>query len=265
MGPHHERRRRWLVPEVVQTSAVDCGPAALKCLLEGFHRSVSYGRLRELCQTDVDGTSIDTLEEVALQFGLDAEQVLVPADPLWLSRDESLPAITITRQPDGATHFIVLWRRHAGLLQGMDPASGRVFLSPGRLPHQLYRHTTRVPALRWREWAASEGFLCPLEARLASLGAARTLRRAWLREGLDDTQWNTLAALDASARMVESLVLAGGPRRGRQAVRALEVFWRGAGDEASPIPEVFWSVHPAMDLEPTGPCSLLVTGAVWLR
>jgi hypothetical protein len=26
-------RRRWLAPEVVQTSAMDCGPAALKCLL----------------------------------------------------------------------------------------------------------------------------------------------------------------------------------------------------------------------------------------
>ena len=29
-------RRRLLVPEVVQTSAMDCGPAALTCLLEGF-------------------------------------------------------------------------------------------------------------------------------------------------------------------------------------------------------------------------------------
>ena len=28
--------RRWLVPEVVQTSAMDCGPASLKALLEGF-------------------------------------------------------------------------------------------------------------------------------------------------------------------------------------------------------------------------------------
>jgi len=33
--------RRWQAPEVVQTSAMDCGPAALKCLLEGFHVRVS--------------------------------------------------------------------------------------------------------------------------------------------------------------------------------------------------------------------------------
>ena len=39
--------RRFFVPEVVQTSAMDCGPASLKAMLEGFGVSVSYGRLRE--------------------------------------------------------------------------------------------------------------------------------------------------------------------------------------------------------------------------
>ena len=52
--------QRFLIPEVVQTSAMDCGPAALKAILEGFGIPVSYGRLREACQTDVDGTSINT-------------------------------------------------------------------------------------------------------------------------------------------------------------------------------------------------------------
>ena len=65
MPAHFSPRRRLLVPEVVQTSAMDCGPACLKALLEGFGITVSYGRLREACQTDVDGTSIDTLEVVA--------------------------------------------------------------------------------------------------------------------------------------------------------------------------------------------------------
>ena len=69
-----------LVPEVVQTSNMDCGPAALKSLLEGFGIPVNYGRLREACQTGVDGTSIDTIEEVANQLGLQAEQIVLPAD-----------------------------------------------------------------------------------------------------------------------------------------------------------------------------------------
>ena len=73
--------KRLIVPEVVQTSAMDCGPACLSSLLQGFDIRVSYERLREACQTDVDGTSIDTLEEVAIQLELEAEQIMVPIGP----------------------------------------------------------------------------------------------------------------------------------------------------------------------------------------
>ena len=83
--------RRLLVPEVVQISAMDCGPASLKCLLEGYGISVSYGRLREACQTDVDGTSINTMEEVAVQLGLVAEQIMLPVDHLLLPETRALP------------------------------------------------------------------------------------------------------------------------------------------------------------------------------
>src|SRR5262245_6499399 len=117
--------RTLLAPEVVQTSAMDCGPAALKCLLEGFGVRVSSGRLREACQTDVDGTSIDTLEEIAAQLGLEAEQVMVPEDHLLLPGVAPMPALVVVRQPNGTTHFVVVWRRHGPLVQVMDPATGR--------------------------------------------------------------------------------------------------------------------------------------------
>ncbi|MEI7611111.1 MAG: cysteine peptidase family C39 domain-containing protein, partial [Rhodospirillaceae bacterium] len=73
-------RRRRLVPEVVQTSAMDCGPAALKALLAGFDVAVSYDGLRDACQTDVDGSSIDRLERLACDHGLAAEQIMLPAE-----------------------------------------------------------------------------------------------------------------------------------------------------------------------------------------
>ena len=98
-------RRRLLAPEVIQTSAMDCGPAALKCLLEGFGVPVSYGRLREACQTSVDGTSIDTLESLARTVGLDAEQVMMPVDHLLLPESEALPAIVVVRLPSGLIEF----------------------------------------------------------------------------------------------------------------------------------------------------------------
>ncbi len=95
--------RRRIVPEIVQTSAMDCGPAALKSLLEGFGIRASYGRLREACQTHLDGTSIDTIEEVAKQLGLDPEQVMVPVDHLMLPEARCLPAMVVVRLPGGDT------------------------------------------------------------------------------------------------------------------------------------------------------------------
>ena len=124
-------RWRLFVPEVVQTSAMDCGPAVLKALLEGFGIRASYGRLREACQTDVDGTSIDVLEEVAGRLGLVAEQVMIPVDHLLVAEAAALPAILIVRLPNGLTHFVLVWRRHGPLVQVMDPAVGRRWVIAG--------------------------------------------------------------------------------------------------------------------------------------
>jgi ATP-binding cassette subfamily B protein len=46
---------RRIVPETIQTSGMDCGPASLRSLMAGFGMQVSYGGLREACRTDVDG------------------------------------------------------------------------------------------------------------------------------------------------------------------------------------------------------------------
>jgi ABC-type bacteriocin/lantibiotic exporter with double-glycine peptidase domain len=148
-------RRRIFVPEVVQTSAMDCGPASLKCLAEGFGIPVSYGRLREACQTDVDGTSIDTMEEVAVQLGLQAEQVMAPADFVLLPEANLLPAIAIVLRASKVTHFVVAWRRYGRLLQVMDPAIGRQWEPKAQFLASLYIHTLPVSAKGWREpWTA---------------------------------------------------------------------------------------------------------------
>src|SRR3954452_15994316 len=104
---------------------MDCGPASLKSLLEGFRISVSYGRLREACQTDVDGTSIDVIEEVAQKLGLVAEQVMLPLDHVLLAETDALPALIVWRNPDGAPHFVVVWRRMGNRIMVMDPSMGR--------------------------------------------------------------------------------------------------------------------------------------------
>ncbi len=240
------RIRSWLVPEVVQTSAMDCGPAVLKCLLAGYGIHIHYGRLREACQTDLDGTSIDTLEEVAGRLGLLAEQVMLPPDQVLLPELHALPAILILKLPDGATHFVLVWRRLGPLVQVMDPATGRRWMSCRQLTSQMYVHRQRVPADAWREWAESEEFQAALRRRLQRLGLGRHARPL-LNQALEQSGWRPIARLDAAARVVESLVRSGGLSRGAaatQALRSLVDLDGVAQGEPSILPERFWSVLP---------------------
>jgi ABC-type bacteriocin/lantibiotic exporter with double-glycine peptidase domain len=246
-----------LAPEVVQTSAMDCGPAALKCLLEGFRIPVSYGRLREACQTDVDGTSIDTIEEVAQQLGLEAQQIMVPLDHLFLRGAQVLPAIIVVQLPGGLTHFVVAWRHHGGFLQVMDPATGRRWLGCQQFLNEVYVHTQPVPAPQWREWASSEEFLSGLRRRLSNLGLSPGSLYKCCEAAHTDPGWRSLAALDAATRMLEAIVCARGLRRGRQAARVLERFLI----HPETIPSNYWSVLSTSP-SPSSEEQLLLRGAV---
>src|SRR6185295_8958994 len=247
---------------------MDCGPASLKCLLEGFGVGASYGRLREACQTDVDGTSIDTMEEVAAQLGLDAEQVMVPADHLLAPAARALPAIVVVRHPSGLTHFVVVWRRHGPFFQVMDPASGRRWMRAELLSGELYQHRMAVPAAAWREWAGSADFLDVQRAFLAELRVPLSDTEEILAEALADTGWRSLAALDACVRMVRSLVASGGLGRGGEAGRLLRSLLsrcREAADSAEPaVPAAWWSVRPGPANE-DGEEQVLFRGAVLVR
>ena len=244
--------RRWLVPEVVQTSATDCGPAALKCLLEGFGIPVSYGRLREACQTDVDGTSIDTMEEIAVQLGLEAEQIMVPPDYLLLEETKALPAIAIVGLPTGMTHFVLVWRKHGPLVQAMDPAAGRRWLRRERLLSTLHMHTQLAPLDVWREWATSEKLLKPLSRKLSDLGCASSQALRLTERAAAENGWRPLAALEASVRTVEALVHSRSLRRGSEASNLVDRLFEEsqATDRAkSVIPSHFWSVEEAPSAE----------------
>jgi len=255
------KNQRFLAVEVVQTSAMDCGPAALKSILEGFGIPVSLGRLREACQTDVDGTSINTIEDLAVQLGLNAEQVMLPADHLILEEAQALPAIVVVRLPSGFTHFLVAWNRFGPWLQLMDPASGRRWVTWENFQKEIYIHTFPVPAMAWREWAGSDGFQKPLRRRMLNLKIDESEIENLFADALQDDSWRSLAALDAATRMVESIVHSHGLREGRQAGHVLERFYqlnrsgppseeeahdeRVYGIQHLAIPAMYWSVTPA--------------------
>ncbi|MFL5358499.1 ATP-binding cassette domain-containing protein [Archangium sp.] len=237
---------RFLIPEVIQTSAMDCGPAALKALLGGFGVPVSYGRLREACQTDVDGTSVDVLEELASKMGLEAEQSMLPRDHLLFDETRALPALMVVRRANGNLHFVVVWRKWGRFIQIMDPAVGRQWISEASLLDQLFVHATPVPAEAFREWAGTEEFLVGLRRRLSALVEEPVSERL-AAEALEDSTWKGLACLDATVRLVETLVEGGGVQRGESAVGFIEQLLRevltavdeGRAEEL--IPSAYWT------------------------
>jgi ABC-type bacteriocin/lantibiotic exporter with double-glycine peptidase domain len=235
--------RRYFVPEVIQTSAMDCGPAALKALFGGFDRYLSYGRLREACQTDVDGTSIDTLESIAQQLGLSATQSMLPADLLLLKTTACLPAVIVVVLPDGYTHLVVVWRIHGPWLQVMDPASGRVWLPRRRFLESLYIHEQAVPAAACADWCASPVFTAGLEQRMRALELPPEL-------------WSDRAHQDAALRLGGALREAGRLRPGTDAAKFLAL----CAAHPEEIPPKYWAIRGSAQ----DPDQKILRGAVLL-
>ena len=262
------KERRLLAVEVVQSSSMDCGPAALKCLLEGYHVPISFGRLREACQTDVDGTSIDTIEEVAQDLGLIAQQALIPADHVTLPSADVLPTLIVVGRA-GSLHFVVAWRRHGRWVQLMDPAVGRRWISLRQFRADIHEHTVTVDVQDWFDWAVTDEFLTPVRARLGLIGVGAAAVDELVADALAGSHWHPIATLDAAIRLVQSLIDTKGIRAGAEAERVL----RSLVDEAresyragrkSLIPTPFWSVTPADPASPGGG-QLNVKGAVLLQ
>lgn len=239
-------KRPWLAPEVIQSSAMDCGPAALACLFRGLGIGVRYGDLRTACATDVDGTSIDTLELLANAHGLRAEQVMLPLDHLPLPHAVALPAVIVTRQPLGGTHFVVVWSATRSFVQLMDPSVGRRVVRWERFREEIYVHEAAVPLPAWRAWAGSESFLGPLRQRLRALSipSAELLTRA-----LAEPNPQLLMHLDAATRMVATLCRSGAVRAGAQSTVLLNALLTEAGASAPgsgpAIPAEFYTARLA--------------------
>jgi ABC-type bacteriocin/lantibiotic exporter with double-glycine peptidase domain len=205
-------KRAWLAPEVIQVSQMDCGPSCLKSLLDAYRISVHYGRLREACQTDVDGTSINTLEELACELGLDAQQVLVPFNQFELPEAAITPCILVTKLPNGLTHFIIVWRSLGPWVQIMDPSSGRQWISWKKLIATAYHHRMPLEKDLWLNWASSDDFKQASQRRLRKLGIAESEITTQLQKLQPESNqennsdhWLVIASFDAALTWAEAL------------------------------------------------------------
>ncbi len=241
---------------------MDCGPAALKCLLDGFGIEVSYGRLREACQTAVDGTSIDTLETLGASLGLEIEQVMMPVDHLLLPEADALPAIVVVRLPSGLMHFVVVWRVAGRFVQVMDPARGRRWIPRAAFLRDVYVHTLAVPEEAVGDWLGSDGFKQPLGRRLDALGISDgsvLLARASAGPG-----WTGLAALDAATRTVAALVAAGDLPRGAEARRLIVALAAAGAGGSAGAPSIYATAEASASAGDGTP-QVRIRGAVLLR
>lgn len=264
--------RRFFVPEVVQTSAMDCGPATLKCLFEGFGIPISYDRLREACQTDVDGTSINAIEDTANLVGLEADQGMVPADYLLLSSSDVLPAIVVVELPNGMTHFVVVWSVHGPFVQIMDPAAGRRWMTQKTFTDWLHVHSVPIKLPDLLHWIRSDGFQSPVRQRLENLMIDPLTIDNFIRDAMQDSGWLRPAALDATIRMVDAVVRSKGIKRGGEAADILKLFYRKVCSSPQKrteiVPEKFWTIAPTpanMDTNGSEDELLLLKGAVLIQ
>jgi ATP-binding cassette subfamily B protein len=132
-------------------------------------------------------------------LGLDAEQIMLPVDHLFLE-EAALPALIVMRQASGATHFIVAWRCVGGWVQVMDPGVGRQWRRRCEFLSEVYLHTHPGACVELARVGRLSDFLKPLEMRLTELGVSARDRRRMIADGTADSSPNTLAALDAATR-----------------------------------------------------------------
>ncbi len=191
--------RRFFAEEVLQTSGMDCGPAALKSLLGGLGVACSYERIRDACHTGADGTSIDALEDLCLALGLEAHQELAPMTDAATILEAQAPCIAVVRGPGGAPHFVVVWRAFAGWFQLMDPGRGRRWVSRRELLHELHSHRQRFDDEgTFRDWFVTTAWYQCVRERTAALGVPGALDPL-------PAEARIIGAVEGAARLVERL------------------------------------------------------------
>ncbi|HEY0368139.1 MAG TPA: cyclic nucleotide-binding domain-containing protein, partial [Chthoniobacterales bacterium] len=102
---------------VRQIDEMDCGAASLGMVCRHFGRKVSLTRIRQLCHTSTDGTSLKAICRAATELGLAARALKVSVRNL---SNMPLPAIVHWE----GNHWMVLFDVNEKCVRVADPASG---------------------------------------------------------------------------------------------------------------------------------------------
>ncbi len=110
-------RRIRKIEHIQQIDEMDCGAASLGMICRHFGRKVSLARIRQLCHTATDGTSLKALVRAASELGLAARALKVSLRNLPMM---PLPSIAHWE----GNHWIVLYDVDPEFVRVADPALG---------------------------------------------------------------------------------------------------------------------------------------------
>jgi HlyB family type I secretion system ABC transporter len=117
-GLFRKRRKRIRkIDHILQIDEMDCGAACLGMICRYFGRKVSLARIRQLCHTAIDGTSLKAISRAATELGLAARALKISLRNLPLM---PLPAIVHWE----GNHWIVLYDVDKQFVRVADPARG---------------------------------------------------------------------------------------------------------------------------------------------
>src|SRR4030095_3676265 len=117
-GLFRKRKKRIRkIEHIEQIDEMDCGAASLAMTCRHFGRKVSLARIRQLCHTSTDGTSLKAICRAASELGLAARALKVSLRNLSLMR---LPAIVHWE----SNHWMVLYDVANTYVKVADPALG---------------------------------------------------------------------------------------------------------------------------------------------
>jgi HlyB family type I secretion system ABC transporter len=111
------KKRIRKIEAIEQIDEMDCGAASLGMICRHFGRKVSLSRIRQLCHTSTDGTSLKAICRAATELGLAARALKVSLRNLSLM---PLPAIIHWE----GNHWMVLYDVQEAFVKVADPALG---------------------------------------------------------------------------------------------------------------------------------------------
>jgi hypothetical protein len=217
--------------------------AALRAMLAAHGIAFDASAIERECKVGPGGASIDDLEDVARKQGLDATQMILPAEHVLLPDAKVLPAIVIVAGPDGKRAFTVAWRVEGARVRIMDPARGRAWVNRAELERRLHVHEMAVSADSFRSAAGSPAFLGALGARMATIGVDPARRKRLIERAAADPGVRGVGALDAAIRLLERDTSGAAHDGGGRLEAAFGCAFEERCDGVRRPPEALWSVR----------------------